>query len=208
VTLPARAGSTAWARVLGGLVSGGLAIGACEPLDIALYPPAPDAGVKQPVDVSPPSREELPDAASEPAPAAPDAMSPSSPCAAGATACDACVSSGKCALGTVCQPLTGDCVIPCADGTDCPARNVCNPLLGVCVECIDASDCTTNPALAVCDTRRGVCVECLTSDDCVAEPLLRPVCLDGFNRCGCAGDDDCPVGYCETREAHCELTDD
>ena len=208
MTLPARAGSAALAGLLGGLFSAGLVLGACEPLDISLYPPARDAGVIQPVDVSPPVREEVPDAASDPSPPPPDAMSPSTPCAAGATACDACVSAGRCAAGNVCHPLTGECVIPCADATDCPAQNVCNPLLGVCVGCIDASDCTTNPSLPLCDTRRGVCVECITSDDCVSEPLRRPVCLDGFNRCGCASADDCPVGFCETREAHCELTDD
>lgn len=208
MTLRARGGSTALGGLLSGLVSAGLAIGACEPLDISLYPPTADAGVLEPVDVSPPVREETADAASAPPPAPLDAMSPRDPCAAGATACEACVIAGQCALGTVCHPLTGDCVTPCSDGTECPDQNICNPLLGVCVECIDASDCTANPSLPVCDTRRGVCVECVTSDDCVSEPLRRPVCLQGFNRCGCATADDCPVGFCETREAHCELTDD
>ena len=79
MNVPARAGSTVCALALAGALSLGLTIGACEPLDIALYPPTPDAGVIQPVDVNPPERQELPDAASSPAPVAPDARSPSPP---------------------------------------------------------------------------------------------------------------------------------
>jgi hypothetical protein len=191
-----------------GLAAVAVAIGACEPLDISLFPPERDAGVIQPVDVSPPTRAELPDAASEPPPPPPDAMSPRPPCLNGAVECEACVSAANCPAGRICHPLTGDCVVPCAGGTGCPAPSVCNLLLEVCVECIYEDQCTANPSKPLCDTNRGVCVECRTSDDCVSDPLRLPACLTGFNRCGCASDADCPVGFCETREAHCELSDD
>lgn len=217
MSLPVRAGSTAFALALGSWLAVGLTIGACEPLDIALYPPAPDAGIVQPVDVSPPTRQELPDAASSPLPKpepeagpgpAPDAGSGSPPCLPGATLCDACVSSGNCLAGRVCHPLTGECVVPCPGGEACPSPGVCNLLLEVCVDCIDESHCANRPGEPLCDTDRGVCVECRTSDDCVAEPLRRPACLPGTHRCGCASNDDCPSSTCELDEAHCEDGDD
>jgi hypothetical protein len=192
--------------VLLALLGAGLAVGACEPLDIALYPSAPDAGIQLPVDVSPP-QDETPDAGSEPAPAPPDASSAREPCLPGATACEACVLAGNCPAGRVCHPLTGTCVVPCAGGASCPGSSVCNLLDEVCVECIDERQCP-GPTASRCDTNRGICVECVTSDDCIAEPLARPACLAASSRCGCATNNDCPGGVCETSEAHCEFRDD
>jgi hypothetical protein len=215
-----------FALALGAWLGAGLTIGACEPLDIALYPPAPDAGALRPVDISPPVQQEPPDAASSPPPEpepesepetepdpepgtapAPDAGSIRPPCLPGAALCDACVSAANCPDGRVCHPLTGACVVPCPAGAACPSPAVCNLLLEVCVDCIDESHCTNRPGEPLCDTDRGVCVECRTSDDCVAEPLRRPVCLSGSQRCGCATNADCPLGSCEIDEAHCEEDD-
>jgi hypothetical protein len=197
---------SAWSRAghvscaLGGV---GLAILACEPLDISLYPAQADAGIRIPVDVAPAARE--PDAAVPSAAASPEVDAGAAPeaCLPGATACEACVAASSCPLGRVCHPRSGECVVPCSDTLpSCPAATTCSPL-GVCVACLDDVQCR-NPSAQHCDTDRGVCVECVDADDCTAEPLERPVCLP-TQRCGCARNSDCPAGFCELPEGHCEL---
>jgi hypothetical protein len=193
-------------RALSGLLAAALSIGACEPLDLALFPDRTDgdAGVSgDPGSVLLAAPEAgPPDAAA----AAPDATSERDPCFPGATACEACIQAGSCPAGRVCHPRTGVCLLPCAeDPAACPAPSVCSPL-GVCVSCFENRHCPGASA-QVCDTERGVCVECVTSDDCTAEPLERPTCLPGLQRCGCDSNDDCPVGFCETLEGHCEDDD-
>ena len=194
-------------RVAGALWGVALAIAACEPLDIALFPASSDAGVQLPSDAGALAREADAGATGEPSPPPADGGSPLEPCLPGATACEACVQAGNCPVGRVCHPRSGDCVVPCSDVAPvCPAPSVCSPL-GVCVACLDDIQCPSATA-RVCDTDRGVCVECVDADDCTAEPLERPVCLPASQRCGCATDDDCPAGVCETREGHCELNND
>lgn len=196
---------SAWSRAghAGCALSGiGLAIIACEPLDIPLFPAKGDAGIRIPLDVEPSAAE--PDAAvvSDAASTEADAGTPPEPCLPGATACEACVTAASCPIGRVCHPRSGECVVPCSDTLpSCPAGSTCSPL-GVCVACLDDVQCR-NPSARFCDTDRGVCVECVDADDCTAEPLERPVCLPS-QRCGCATNADCPAGFCEVREGHCE----
>jgi hypothetical protein len=196
---------SAWSRAwqAAGALSGlGLAIGACEPLDIPLFPASADAGIRLVVDAG-----QLPHEAD--AAVADDAGSPEvdagrapAPCLAGATACEACVAASSCPVGRICHPRSGECVVPCSVAAPkCPAASTCSPL-GVCVACVDDVQCQA-PSARACDTDRGVCVECVDADDCTAEPLERPVCLPS-QRCGCATNSDCPAGFCEAREGHCE----
>jgi hypothetical protein len=184
-----------------------LAIVACEPLDIPLFPAKADAGIRPPVDVGQPARETdagiVSDAGSPEEEVEVDAGNVPEPCLPGATACEACVAASSCPVGRVCHPRSGECVVPCSDTLpSCPASSTCSPL-GVCVACLDDVQCR-NPSAQVCDTDRGVCVECVDADDCTAEPLERPVCLPSL-RCGCATNSDCPTGFCEVREGHCEV---
>ena len=202
--MKARQGSAgSRARHVGCVLSGlGLAIAACEPLDIPLYPDRADAGIRLIVDAGQSARE--PDVAVVADAGSPevDAGSPPEPCLPGATACEACIAASSCPVGRVCHPRSGECVVPCSVAVpSCPAASTCSPL-GVCVACVDDVQCRA-PSARFCDTDRGVCVECVDADDCTDEPLERPVCLTS-QRCGCATNADCPAGFCEVREGHCE----
>lgn len=175
---------------------------ACEPLDLALFPVAPDASPASVIEVP------APPPASQPADAGSDAgsMPPPSPCLPGASGCEACLLAASCPAGAVCHPATGECVPPCASSAPaCSAGLVCSEL-EVCVECTEDAQCTGDDE-SRCDTRRGACVECLTSEHCTDDPFERPVCLAGGS-CGCASNDDCSGGaLCELDEGHCELED-
>jgi len=198
--------SSSAGRVLALLWPVGFSCWSCEPLDIALFPPDATRG-GLPVEIT--EVTPLADAgpADEDATAADAGGAVSEPCLAGATRCEACVSSGNCPVGRVCHPRSGDCVVPCASSEPrCPTDTVCSPL-GVCVACLDSVQCSSGAA-RVCDTDRGVCVECVNDANCTADPLRLPVCMAGLNRCGCDSNNDCVGGSCEVAEGHCEFEDD
>jgi hypothetical protein len=201
-------GEGRWPRplVVALTISSGLGWGACEPLDLPLFPVTPDASVPPPpIDVptlpGSPQRDAGGDASSGPPPPPPQ-------CQPGETACEACVRAAACAAAEVCHPSTGECVLPCPGGAaDCPAALVCGPL-DVCVQCAADAQCATTDDQPRCDIARGVCVECLTRDDCTDDVFERPACLPG-GVCGCASNADCSDGaICELDEAHCELEED
>lgn len=174
-----------------GLVAGAALLvvlgGACEPLDIELFPDGVELDTEA-------DAGEIPDDA-EPAPPAPAEAGASTPCAPGAQSCLDCVRTAACAGGLVCHPHTGDCVAPCDEQTSCSNGDVCNTELGVCVECIDGDACSSDDR-PICDQRAGDCVECLESTDCTDDPEERPVCLTALGVCGCMSDTDCAVGSC------------
>jgi hypothetical protein len=205
-------GGRHWRRplVAAALAASALGWSACEPLDLALFPEAPDASAPAPPIIEVPGSP----APSEPADAGSDVADAGStppeppPCQPGESACEACVLADECLAGEVCHPATGECVPPCASGTrQCPPGLVCGPL-DVCVQCASADQCAAIDDDLRCDLARGACVECITSADCTDDPFERPVCLPG-GTCGCASDADCSGGaICELDEAHCEIEDD
>jgi hypothetical protein len=192
------------------LVLSALGWGACEPLDLTLFPVTPDASAPPLVDIpTQPPASVQPDASIQPDPATQrDAGAlPPPPCLPGATACESCVQAAACATGERCHPRTGECVPSCAEGVQCPGSLVCGSL-DVCVECQDESQCASSSDEPHCDTLRGVCVECFQDEHCTDDPLERPACL-ATGVCGCASNDDCGDGAtCELGEAHCEIEGD
>ncbi|MEY4546959.1 MAG: hypothetical protein RL685_3154 [Pseudomonadota bacterium] len=188
------------------LVASALGWGACEPLDLALFPVTPDASVPALVEVpAQPSASTQPDAGDDVQSDAGASLPPFA-CLPGATACESCVLAAACASGERCHPRIGGCVPSCAEGA-CPGSLVCDSL-DVCVECRDDIQCAGASDEPHCDTLRGVCVECFQDEHCTDDPLERPACL-ATGICGCASNDDCSGGAtCELDEAHCEIEDD
>ena len=178
-----------------------VAILACDPLDIRLFP--------ERVDVTAP-----PDSAgdSDAAPAVvtpPDPPPDAAPSATCSPRCLACIEDAACDADERCHPFTGQCVAPCGPGqTECPDDDeVCNEELGVCVSCTDDVGCTSGD-LEICDARQGICVECMDDSHCTDDPQERPRCLAALGVCGCESDADCPSGVCDEDEAQCEEDDE
>ncbi len=159
---------TMWGAASVALVLGG----ACDPLEIPLFPERSDLGVEQP------PADPAPDAEAPPAvPVGPDAAL----CRPGAEGCLACVRAAACDAERLCHPVTGECTEPCDAQNSCDDGNRCNADLGVCVECVGDDTCSEGN-LRRCDPGAGVCVECVTSADCTEEPQERPTCLTALGR--------------------------
>lgn len=171
--------------------------GACEPLDIQLFPER--VGLDTGVDAG-----EGPDAPDPPSPA-PAEGGASTACLPDAQSCLDCVRSAGCSDGLVCHPQNGDCAAPCDEQTSCSNGGLCNTELGVCVECIDSDACSSDNR-PICDPEAGVCVECLDDADCTDDPEERPICLMALGVCGCISDADCAEGSCQQGE--CEEDED
>jgi hypothetical protein len=177
-----------------------LAVG-CEPQEIYLFDGPPTRAGRD-VDAG---REDEPN---EPPPpdAGPEDPLPSPPPACETEACEACVTSGACSVGSTvlfCHPRSGECALPCdasagaqAPG-NCPAGQLCAPG-GICVGCLGGGDCAgQEPA---CDLTRNRCVECVVGGDTC--PLARPVCDPDELRCvECNADDECGTGLVCFEEA-------
>ena len=151
--MPRRHGCRRWIATATALtVLGG---GACEPLDLALFPvpQQQDAGADPPVEEPPPPPVEEPADAGGSSDADGDASSdagsdagalppPPPACLPGATACEACLLAATCPAGEICHPFSGECVPACADSEPrCAPGLVCSPL-DVCVECVSDAQCT------------------------------------------------------------------
>lgn len=168
----------------------GLLLGlGCEPQEIYLFDGPPTlAGSRADADAGGQPSAAQPDTGpAEAAPAPP-------PCES--EACNACVTSGKCAIGSTllfCHPRSGECALPCSGGAgprtpgNCPTGELCDPG-GFCVQCLGDVDC--GGPQAACDLSSNSCTECVVGG--ATCPTARPVCDPAQLRCvECTVDAEC-----------------
>jgi hypothetical protein len=173
----------------------------CEPQEIYLFDGPPTlTGSGEEADAGPqdePNEPRVDAGPADPPPPPPDCET---------QACDECVVSGACQVGSTtlfCHPRSGECVLPCDPSAgvlaagNCPMGQLCEPG-GFCVSCLSETDCgAPEPA---CDLSGNVCVECVVGGSTC--PVARPVCDPAEKRCiECNVDDECALGLVCFEEA-------